>query len=152
MDKCPSPLSWRGPRQAPTEAPPQSQPHLGVPQALWGLVCSGCLRPVSGSLHWQDCPQTAHLEGGCRDITSLPGVPESSGRGVPASGYDSEWSPGGGEGTPRGGHCSESLHALPLQGGKPRALGCQARSAVNRLLSKSPLKLRVVDLCDVWAQ
>lgn len=53
---------------------------------------------------------------------------------------------------PRGGHCSESLHTLPLQGGKPRALGCQARSLVNRPLSKSPPKLRVVDLCDVRAQ
>lgn len=72
--------------------------------------------------------------------------------GVPVPGYNSERSPGGWEGTPRGGHCSESLHALPLQGGKPRVLGCQACSLVNWPLSKSPPKLRVVDLCDVWAQ
>lgn len=58
--------------------------------------------------------------------------------GVPVPGYNSERSLGGREGPPRGGHCSESLHALPLQGGKPRALGCQARSLVNWPLSSHP--------------
>lgn len=130
-------LPGRWSQADPRWSPPQSQPHLGGPQALRGLACSGHPRPVSGSPPWQDRPQMAHLEGGCRRHHLPPRGPRVF-SGVPVPGYDSEWSPGGREGTPRGGHCSESLHALLLQGGRARVLGCQPRLVVNQPLSKSP--------------
>lgn len=85
----------------------------------------------------QDRPQMAHLEGRCRSHHLPPRGPRVF-SGVPVPDYDSEWSPGGREGTPRGGHCSESLHALLLEGGRARVLGCQPRLVVNQPLSKSP--------------
>lgn len=77
----------------------------------------------------------AHLEG--RQVTSpfLLGPSQFSGKPVPD--YDSEWSPEGGR-TPHKGTALNPLHALLLEGGRARVLGCQPRLVVNQPLSKSP--------------
>lgn len=111
----------------PSLEPPTILTTPGGPQALRGLARSGCPRPVSGSPHWQDGSDGP--PGGWVQATSPPSRGPRVFWGVPAPGYDSEWSPGG---------CSESLHALLLQEAKARALGCRPRLVINQPLSRSP--------------
>lgn len=142
MDTRPRPLSWldetcrgAGPRQALTGAPYN-------PDHTWGsagTAGSGVLRLPKAHV-WEPAlagPPTDGLPGGWMQVTSPPSRGPRVFWGVPAPGYDSEWSPGGWEGTPRSGQCSESLHALLLREGRARALGCQPRLVINQPLSRS---------------
>lgn len=81
------------------ERPLQSHPCLGELLAPWGLERPSCRRPLAGSLHWPTADKLPTWWVGAGDFTSGLSIPEWS-RGVPASLYNSELSPGGW----RGGH------------------------------------------------
>lgn len=124
-------LPGRWSQAGPRWSPPQSQPHLGGPQALRGLACSGRPRPVSGSPPGRTAHRWPTWRAGAGDITFLPGVPEFS-RGCLCLATTQNGVPEGGKGRPAAG---TALNPFTPSFCREEGLGCWAVSPAWLLTS-----------------